>query len=548
MATTTRGIATTTTTTTTSSPLRRHPVWSHNTSYTGAAGVHSEVSKQSQAFQVTSQKQLTTSLSTTHTIHQKELRSLNQHRKSLEMSMLSYTKRMRKISADRGLRTGFQFSPTLSDQPASSGELTTSALERWLTFSKTGQADSSCSHATTKDTRDSTDTVMEDIEADAEKKERKPSDDRLFKVVRKLPKEPTQNIEQRPASFHTLDSIVAISKNSETSDRREQSRNISSGHSNTTGKSPQRKRRPGTAEKPDPTALGLNQRTESQDSNTDTRQGTSPTEDFNTFLAITPFPERLVSGSSNQHRLNGLVTSVTDDEESYYAAHSSRKRVPKTRENYWSFRTAHHRRSLLLANTSKNQPHPEPCPSPRLVAPRPIRKQKLPPLPAKKTFYHTFRYSDAVDNVLRSFDDRYSDRITHTAIRRVAESLPTLDIEELRLQRKKTRGDRAQSLKAVPERRRFSQDTHGSIDTQGDTADEQKDIGGFISRERSMSAPVVFLQEDDESSIDDGEDTEFALKPVLKKVDDTYVNGVLVRKNVQFHLPSTNEQTEMRTL
>ncbi|XP_076444269.1 uncharacterized protein LOC143282492 [Babylonia areolata] len=89
-------------------PTRRSKVWSHNTSYTGAAGVHSETGKKADVIQQSGQLQLGSSVSGLAALHQKEMRSLHQeirslhrHRRSLESSMVAYTERMRR-SPQRG--------------------------------------------------------------------------------------------------------------------------------------------------------------------------------------------------------------------------------------------------------------------------------------------------------------------------------------------------------------------------------------------------------------------------------------------------------------
>ena len=524
-----------TTTRSTGSPLRRPLVWSQNTSYTGAAGVHSEVSRKAKAIQVTGQRQLHSNLSTIHSIHKKELRSLNHHRKSLETSMLAYTQKMRRISSERLLLAA----SSNAAGPALSSDIGQGfrTLERLLVLSKSGQS-TSCSPEADIGTT-SADSEVDLPKTGGKDNERKiPHSRSLLAVGDSSGDSPHK---PRPASFHAFDS----------SDDAEQKRNASRGPSSS------QQRRPGTTEKPDVFALGLGTQESTagsgefkEDANKDT---TSSDESSDASVAITPFPEYKVAASEVRvDEVAGVLFTTDEDMDRFQGASSPqfpRKKSTKTKENYWSFRKSQPRLSVSTASSnafSKNQPQPETSFSQRQITPRPSRRQlqpKVKPPPPKKTYHHTFRYSDAVYDVIKSVDESETDKVFEKAVRRASEILPMLDIQDLRLERKRVREEAHKILEEFEQSKTSSPDTQRS-DDGGNDADDGDGFFESVSRERSLSAPDILGHGDGRSSSKEVEGNELGIKSLLKKIDSAYLDNVPPRKTVQFRLPSPESPPE----
>lgn len=73
---------------------RASSIWTRNTNYTGAAGIHNECGRGTQARESTLDKSHSSRLNKMSKQHQKEMRLL-------QNSMLAYTQKMQKLSMDK---------------------------------------------------------------------------------------------------------------------------------------------------------------------------------------------------------------------------------------------------------------------------------------------------------------------------------------------------------------------------------------------------------------------------------------------------------------
>ena len=460
--------------------------------------------------------------------------------------MLAYTQKMRRISSDR-----LSLAATGSSSPSSNAADPVlppaigqgfRTLERLLVLSKTGQP-SPCFEETDI-------AVSADSEADLVKdNEGKDSDRRRNSSVDPPPK-------LRPASFHTLESTVALGQSRVLNDYAEENEDVPGGPNGS-----RQRRRPGTTEKPDVLALSLSMqkiRVGSGESRRDaSKDSSSFDESSDASLAITPFPEFKVSSSMGRVDEDAGGPFATDNDEdrlqgaSSRTSEPSRKRSTKAKENYWGFKRSQPRPSLSVTSSnafSKSHSQPDRSSSPRHITPRLIRKQlKAKPPPPKKTYHHSFRYSDAVENVIRSVDESKTDKVFENAVRRASEILPTLDIKDLRLERKRMREDTHKTWgEAARDGETPSSDTQTTDECDGNDAPVVQDAEVAVSRERSLSAPDILSNQEVGGCSKEGEKNELGIKSLLRKFDDAYFNNVPPRKTVQFLLPSSDSESESR--
>lgn len=82
-------------------PLRmlRPNVWSHNTNYVGAIGLHSENGAKAKARKNSIEKRLNKVISILEDMERKEYQQMEKSRKDIQSSMLAYTERARKVNA-----------------------------------------------------------------------------------------------------------------------------------------------------------------------------------------------------------------------------------------------------------------------------------------------------------------------------------------------------------------------------------------------------------------------------------------------------------------
>ena len=84
-------------------PLRmlRPNVWSHNTNYVGAVGLHSENSSKAKARRTSIDNRLNKVISILEDMERKEYQQLEKSRKDIQNSMLAYTEKVRKINSKK---------------------------------------------------------------------------------------------------------------------------------------------------------------------------------------------------------------------------------------------------------------------------------------------------------------------------------------------------------------------------------------------------------------------------------------------------------------
>ncbi|KAL8604449.1 hypothetical protein ACOMHN_042278 [Nucella lapillus] len=403
-----------TTTGNSGTPLRRSLVWSNHTSYPGAAGVHSETGKKADAIQVGRERELDSSVSSLQALHQKDLKTLSQHR-SLETSMLAYTEKMRRISSDRLQMAGL--SRTSREEGVDGGG--SSTLDRLL-VSSTGPV------STTPGTRTRMSVDSGVDMTHSENEVRKTSTNRGMVTV-----SGSSPNKSRPISLDdahsTLNPPMDFSRNP---------------HQPSPSNAP-RSRRVGTMEQPDVFSLKLSMqrkdRTEEQPSVDD--QQSSPSSPHHPVppLEIMPFPEPETSlrMGGAQADMWSMISEDFDrsSRTSSRTSQSSTKKLMKSRDSYWSYRKSPHRLSLPLPQAAKKKQSPpsEPLtPSPR---PRPMNKRRVTPRRSNKTYHKTFRYSLAVDDVLHSLEEGESSGVSRR-MRSVSDSLPSLDLHELTVERR----------------------------------------------------------------------------------------------------------------
>nr|KAG5687235.1 hypothetical protein BaRGS_010903 [Batillaria attramentaria] len=523
-----------TTTRAANSPVRRSLVWSHNTSYTGAAGVHSEVSRKAHALHVTGQRELSTNLSTIQSMHRKEMQNLRHSRKSVETSMLAYTEKMRRISTDR---------LQLTDGTPAQNNAT---LERLLALSKASTKGGKAKPRP----RISVDSGIDVDEPEPVSDVGESSPTNRASTMRKSASQPL--LHQRPSSFSKVESLE----------------DLSSGHANKDGRRKQttdrtsdasRQRRPGITDKPDILALKLSmenpktKHSQRQEEEDDADRSPSVVSS-DVSVAITPFPEFRLHVSEVAGE--GLSTSsvVDEDEERLQGttsrtSQSSRKKSKKTRkDDYWSYRKSPRRHSTTPRSgttTGKPQENTPQASSPSpLASPKRnrglIRGPKPPPPPKPKPFNHSFRYSEAVEGVIKSIDD--SKDVDERTLRRASEILPALDIRNLREERKR---QLEEAKKSTTETRHEERDSP-SVEDSGVSSEEELVVA--VARERSFSAPNILEHDPHDSSECGGSDgeAEGELKPVLRKYDSAELN-VPSRKTVQFLLPELTREVHIES-
>jgi hypothetical protein len=207
-----------------------------------------------------------------------------------------------------------------------------------------------------------------------------------------------------------------------------------------------------------------------------------------------------------------------------------------TRENYWSFRIAQKRFSI--------KPEKVRLSDSQLSRPRPIRKKKfkLPPQQAPKNFASSFRYSDAVGQVIRSiYKDSETPKTPSSALRRASDLLPSLDMDDLRQEVRRLREEG--KLRLTPEESKAL--TSSNPELALDSEDFQSILLAAMGRERSFSAPDA-LSIHSSSPQSDTESEAVPAKPAIRKFQSTFFTEDPRRKSVQFSLPSQGARAQAR--
>lgn len=81
--------------------LSRPHVWSHNTNYVGAVGLHSENSSAARARTLSIDKRLNKVISVLKDMERKDIRKIEKSKRDIENSMLVYTEKMKQINASK---------------------------------------------------------------------------------------------------------------------------------------------------------------------------------------------------------------------------------------------------------------------------------------------------------------------------------------------------------------------------------------------------------------------------------------------------------------
>lgn len=502
----------------------RTAVWTKHTPYTSLSGMPGEHSRQTHARHTTDQRALTDSLTALHAAHDKELRRLRQHRKSLETSMLAYSQKMRKISKERtALMDPHPSStlPTLTKSPSDNALSQRadqqeypgpSAIERLMSIKK----------ASTQ--RDKSSRVSRDSGIDVE--EENSNTGNLLMV------QDTASGRLRASSFAARDAERVeqdvVRNNSADQIKKKLSVDMTAQDLATSGQP--RQRRTGMIEKPDETSLVIHL---SED------HPLSPIpDDASEAVSITPFPD---SEPSERSGTTGNAAADADGKAPSPMSHSPRgsgkihRLSVNTRESYWSFRKAQRRFSIKPEKVRLSDSD--------ISRSKTIRKKKftLPPQPASKNFASQFRYSEAVANVIQSiYEDRDSPKTPSSALRRASNFLPSLDMEDLRQEVQRLREEG--KLRLTPEQSEAL--TTSNPDLAATSEDLHHMLLAAMTRERSFSTPDVLSVTSESEQGERGEDSETVTpKPALRKFQSTFFTEDPRRKSVQFSLPSQGSRT-----
>lgn len=502
------------------SPLKPPLVWPQNAAYTSEAGKKTHVRPE-----VNDRRELISSISALEAMHRKEVESFQENKPSLETSMLAYSEKMKKISTDRRLLSERQVQSSIVSE--SSGQAD-SIFARLLTKRKLAPAALSSSF----------DSGDENIDEASDEDNASYSKD----VGRSgFP----GKVMQRRISKTGVSSVDSSAGGSNPSVkgyhydlRVPKKTNISSSYLLSKDVIP-----PNRLSKPKHKtgAIGLNGANESSD---------RPSEDATSeLLAITPFPELQRLGSP----ADGFnATSDTDADRRHAtesrALETSKKKLPRKQDDYWSYRHVLTHRQYGKANIGKTHSHPPQHLPGNATSGSPVffRRKYRPPPPAprqpRKSFHHSFRYSDAVQNVIKSIDESNDDGGDESTLQRASEILPSLDITSLRLDRsRRQKNEKAAKVKV----NKVSMVNTDTLPTE----DHISDIDSSPHpRERSFSVPNIVVE--------DCEPVNAGQRPFSEKDVPSLETGrdgdgdflsVSSRKSVQFTLPESADTSHEHT-
>ena len=270
-----------------------------------------------------------------------------------------------------------------------------------------------------------------------------------------------------------------------------------------------RQRRLGVVNKPD--SAGLFRSHEDADNDNTEDVDDSPSPSF-PHLTISPFPEfRVESPDSGVEEWRF---------ESQGASHRSSPAVllqsplpKKAQGQKLGVRKAQNKRRIKLRDLrtrSKNhyQPRPKISQSPRRHKAEKAKKlheaDKSPV--CKRPFLRSFRYSEEVNHVLQDFEDCSTD--DRLVIRRASEILPSLDLQELRHERKRLKEARKKSRIFKTQAQDLSSGnsspdsgTHDDLDISGDEGRLWVD-----SSDENPQDPELGLQTDSQISSEEGDE------------------------------------------
>ncbi|XP_076465215.1 uncharacterized protein LOC143296993 [Babylonia areolata] len=526
-------------------PTHHHttPTHHHTSPTHHDASLHPEVGPATSSLAASSRQHPHPKQPGPQSLPRKELRRLHRQRRALQASMLAYAHRMREISHVRHSANSPALRSTQNPGEArSEGGGSVHGQGRWQRSS--GEEDRTQSGVTTTTTgqrgprravtghdlgddrqtgprpRISVDSGVDVTEAWVEGQ----GGVTHRRSLPALPSSPSLQSGHvpRPASFH----VTADHEHHPQHLQQNQSDGVTGvkprpASFHVTGKSREepvphatRQRRAGTSQNPNVLFHELSAQRSQQSGgiNEDSLDSLSPfpAHEYDALPSISPFPQiddeakleaeavKRTPGRSVEKKTPAQVPSPLP---------LSPSKLKRTKQQYRSLKKVQTEGRFSVRTSkpvTKNLRQPLSSLSPRQASFRGSRKTRAaakPQVSSRETFHHSFRYSDAVESLLKSFEACAVDIVDPRHIRKAAELLPTLDIEDLRQER--TQKQKRRSVNRHLKRQTSSvnnpvtsddvngegtdDDTNDGSDVRSDYGSDDGSVESFVSSEGRAS-------------------------------------------------------------